>query len=345
MIPEILKHDVFNYNQLEKERLLFKELNFLHNYHLLNSKEYQKLFKKNDALKSNLIDFPFLPVSSFKNHNLYSVNKENIVKTLTSSGTSGGAVSKIHLDKYTANLQSLALSKIFGKILGDKRLPMLIVDTKKILKNRREFSARGAGILGIFPFGKDHTFCLNDDLNLNTKVIESFVEKYRNQKIIIFGFTFLVWSSLMKSGLKIDFSNSILVHSGGWKKLISQGISNSDFRKKLATLFNITDIYNYYGMVEQVGTVFIESEDDSFISPVFSDIIIRDPKTLNEAEDGSIGLVQIVSCLPKSYPGHSILTEDLGYIIPRNSKEDKKRFRILGRAKKAEIRGCSDTLK
>ena len=149
----------------------------------------------------------------------------------------------------------------------------------------------------------------------------------------------------MKSGVKIDLSNSILVHSGGWKKLVSQGISNSDFRKKVTELFNIRSIYNYYGMVEQVGTVFVESENDSFMSPIFSEVIIRDPKTFEESVDGSVGLIQIVSCLPKSYPGHSILTEDLGYVLPRDSKKDKKRFRIIGRAKKAEIRGCSDTLK
>ena len=345
MIPEILKHDVFDYNQIEKEKLLLKELNLLHDHHLVNSNEYRKLFKSNDAVKSNISDFPFIPVSAFKNHSLFSVKKEDIVKTLTSSGTSGSAVSKIYLDNYTANLQSLALSKIFGEILGDKRLPMLIVDTKGTLKNRREFSARGAGILGIFPFGKDHTFCLNEDLTLNSEIIESFIQKHRNEKIIIFGFTFLVWSALMKSGVKIDLSNSILVHSGGWKKLISQGISNSDFRKKVTELFNITNIYNYYGMVEQVGTVFVESVNDSFMSPVFSEVIIRDPKTFKESVDGTTGLIQIVSCLPKSYPGHSILTEDLGYVLPRDSKEDKKRFRIIGRAKKAEIRGCSDTLK
>ena len=345
MITEILNSDVFNYNQREKEILLARELSFLHQHHLLNSIEYKKLFDKDKLNNTRLVDFPFLPVSAFKNHDLYSVKKENIVKTLTSSGTSGGPVSKIYLDKETANLQSFALSKIFGKILGSERLPMLIIDTKSVLSNRKKFSARAAGILGIFPFGKDHTFCLDEDLTLNIEVINSFIEKHKNTKIIIFGFTFLVWTCMLKSNLRLDFSNSILVHSGGWKKLISQGISNTDFKKKIFERFNIEKVYNYYGMVEQVGTVFIESDNDSFISPIFSDVIIRDPRTLKEADEGEIGLIQIISCLPKSYPGHSVLTEDLGYLMPRKSINDKKKFKIIGRARKAEIRGCSDTLK
>ena len=42
---------------------------------------------------------PFIPVSLFKMFNLLSIPKEQIFKTMTSSGTSGQAVSKIFLDK------------------------------------------------------------------------------------------------------------------------------------------------------------------------------------------------------------------------------------------------------
>jgi hypothetical protein len=49
--------------------------------------------------------------------------------------------------------------------------------------------------------------------------------------------------------------------------------------------------------------------------------------------------------LPTSYPGHNILTEDVGEIIDRtkcNCALEGKRFLIHGRAERAEIRGCSD---
>ena len=53
------------------------------------------------------------------------------------------------------------------------------------------------------------------------------------------------------------------------------------------------------------------------------------------------------SLLPTSYPGHSIITEDVGVIVNKNNcvcSSQGKRFKVLGRASMAEIRGCSDTI-
>ena len=73
----------------------------------------------------NYLDMPFLPVRLFKLHDLLSVEKELIVKTMTSSGTSGQAVSKIYLDKINALNQTKTLSKIVSTYIGAKRAPMM----------------------------------------------------------------------------------------------------------------------------------------------------------------------------------------------------------------------------
>ena len=57
------------------------------------------------------------------------------------------------------------------------------------------------------------------------------------------------------------------------------------------------------------------------------------------------GLIQLFSLLPTSYPGHNILTEDIGEIIGEDNCKcglKGKYFLVHGRAKEAEIRGCSD---
>ena len=62
--------------------------------------------------------------------------------------------------------------------------------------------------------------------------------------------------------------------------------------------------------------------------------------------NGVPGLIQLVSVLPESYPGHSILTEDTGFIIGEDDcpcGRLGKTFKVCGRIKNAEIRGCSDT--
>jgi hypothetical protein len=54
----------------------------------------------------------------------------------------------------------------------------------------------------------------------------------------------------------------------------------------------------------------------------------------------------LLSLIPKSYPGHSILTEDLGTIYGVDNCQcgrKGKYFKVHGRIKSAEIRGCSDT--
>ena len=61
--------------------------------------------------------------------------------------------------------------------------------------------------------------------------------------------------------------------------------------------------------------------------------------------NGQRGLIQLLSLLPTSYPGHNILTEDVGEIIGEDDCKcglKGKHFLVHGRAKQAEIRGCSD---
>ena len=72
----------------------------------------------------------------------------------------------------------------------------------------------------------------------------------------------------------------------------------------------------------------------------FSDIVIRD-ENLKIKKSGK-GFVQLISLLPKSYPGHNILTEDIGEIASCKCGFKGKCFKIYGRAKNSEIRGCSD---
>ena len=121
----------------------------------------------------------------FKEFDLKSIPKEDIFKMITSSGTSGQAVSKIYLDKTTAANQQKTLVKIVSNFTQTSRSPMLIIDCPSVIKDRNMFSARGAAILGFSIFGADRTYALDDDMNLNLVAIESFLDKYKNQKILL----------------------------------------------------------------------------------------------------------------------------------------------------------------
>ena len=297
-----------------------------------------------------LEDVPFLPVSLFKTHVLKSVPDAEIIKVLTSSGTAGQSVSRVYLDAETAGIQSAVLVKIVQHFLGKERLPMVILDHEGVVRDRKSHSARGAGILGMAQFGRRPFYALREDMSLDEGGLRDYLAAAGGGKILLFGFTFMVWScfvqALEQSGVSLDLSGGVLVHTGGWKKLKDLAVGPEDFRRRLEALTGIRSVINFYGMAEQVGGVYFENDLHYLHAPIYSDVIIRDPVTLAPVPDGEPGLIQVLSSLPVSYPGHSILTEDMGVIrgcdSPRLAMKGRY-FEMLGRVPESELRGCSDT--
>ena len=342
--------DPYSLNEKDKQKLFSSSLIKLNQHHYKNCNEYKKIIKfLNYNIKNSQIEkMPYMPVTLFKKFNLSSIPKNKIIKTLVSSGTSGNEVSKIFLDKENASNQTKILSKLFSKITNNKRLPMLVVDSKNILKDRNLFSARGAAILGFSMFGKDITYALNDDLKLNIKTLNYFLKKYKDQKILIFGFTYLLWEYFLKEINKkeqnINLTNAIIVHGGGWKKLSDKSISNHQF-KNYFKKYGAEQVINYYGMVEQTGSIFFECNKGYLHTSIYSDVIIRN-NDLSVSKLKQEGIVQLISLLPTSYPGHIILTHDKGKLIGVDNCQCGKLgkyFLISGRLKASELRGCSDT--
>lgn len=342
----------YDLRQPIKEQQLLQKLNVLTAWHTESCQSYEKMLSKSGQknVAMTLESVPYLPVQLFKLLELKSISDEEVTKVLTSSGTTGQQVSKIYLDKETALQQTKTLVKVMKPVLGDKRLPMIILDTKSVLKNRQSFSARGAGILGFANFGRKHFYALNDDMTLDIEGLQAYLETYKGQRILLFGFTFMIWQYVFKEirdkKLSINFGDSILIHGGGWKKLKNEAVDAQTFNQLLKQHLGIQEVHNYYGMVEQVGSIFVECSEGHLHAPNYADIIIRNPLTFEPVAIGEEGLIQVVSELPKSYPGHSLLTEDLGTIHGIDNCTcgwKGKYFSVAGRIPKAEIRGCSDT--
>ena len=355
-IEEIINIPPFSLDEKEKEKMLTERLVELTNHHREKCPSYKNMLdaigydeKKIKSYK----DLPFLPVRLFKDLDLKSIPQEDVVKTMTSSGTTGQAVSKIYLDKNTALNQQKVMVKIVSEFTGSSRMPMIIIDSPNVIKDRASFSARGAGILGFSMFGSKKIYALDDDMKLNIEGMREFLEQHKGERIFLFGFTFMIWQHFYKElvrlkeeGVTFDLSNGVLIHGGGWKKLISEAVSHDEFHKRLEDVCGLHDIHDYYGMVEQTGCIYMECECGHLHSSIFSDVIIRRPLDFSEADVGEKGIIQVVSVLPESYPGHSLLTEDEGAILGIDNcpcGRKGKYFRIDGRLKNAEIRGCSDT--
>ena len=346
----------YSLEKQEKERLLTERLLELTKRHRDNCPEYAGIlacsgFDPNRV--SSTGDIPFLPVRLFKELDLKSVPREAIVKTMTSSGTSGQAVSRIYLDRTTAANQQRTMVKIVSDFTGAGRMPMILIDCPGVVRDRSMFSARGAGILGFSIFGSKKIYALDDDMKLDVGGVRDFLEMYRGQRIFLFGFTFMIWQHfykellrLRKDGISFDLSDGILIHGGGWKKLTSEAVGRNEFHKRLNDVCGLTRIHDYYGMVEQTGCISMECEYGHLHASIFSDVIARRPLDFSECAVGERGIIQVVSTIPESYPGHSLLTEDEGVILGEDDcpcGRKGKYFQIIGRLENAELRGCSDT--
>lgn len=349
--------DIAPYSLCEKDKraLLNERLHELTRYHYTHCPAYSRIL---DALGvdieqlPNYEQLPFLPVRLFKEFDLRSCGQEEVVKTMTSSGTTGQQVSRIYLDRETSSLQTKCLTKIVSSFLGTKRVPLLILDTSAIIKNRAMFSARGAGILGFSIFGSQRQYALNENMELDIEGIKTFLEKHQGETIFLFGFTFMIWQhfykKLIETGYRPDLSLGILIHGGGWKKMATEQVSPAEYKQRLHEVCGILpeNIHDYYGMVEQTGSIYMECECGHLHTSIFSDVVVRRPKDWSLAAIGEAGVIEVVSMLPKSYPGHVLLTEDKGTILgiddcPCGRKG--KYFKIEGRLRNAEVRGCSDT--
>ena len=318
-----------------------KTINLLHQHHSNNCEEYKKLSIMEMNSKFDLGKIPILPVELFKKFDLKSYETDVSEKILKSSGTSGFN-SKIYLTRENSIMQSVILKKLMMENIGTYKIPMVILE-KNINSNKNYLSAREAGTLGFSYIASKK---INIDISKKSFVhdLRKFVKEFKNQKILIFGFTDTIWKSLIKKYQNLDLSNCILLHGGGWKKLENKKIGKLLFKKILYERYNFYKIINYYGLIEQVGSIFFECDKGYFHTSVYSDIFIRD-KYLNDLGKNNNGLVHLLSLLPTSYPGISILTQDIGMIkfidnCPCGKKG--KSFNISGRQAKAVVRGCSN---
>ena len=351
-LDNLSKLDPYSLRREEKRPIYLEVLTELTKHHYQSCPEYKNLMDKLgcDTAKFETVEhLPFLPVSLFKEYNLMSVQNDEVVQVLTSSGTSGSNLSRIYLDRLNATGQKRALTNIVADKTGKTRLPMLIIDSKESVKQRKSFSGRGAGIAGFSFLGKDITYVLDEDMNLDHQALDAFCERNSGKKILLFGFTYMVWqyfcNALMKTGHSYQLAGSVLIHGGGWKKLHENSVSNDVFRNMVKEVLGVEKVVNYYGMVEQTGSIFLECDAGYYHCSNYSDVITRD-ENFSACQYGESGIMQLISPLATSYPGHSILSEDAGVIMGEDDcvcGKNGKYFSINGRLQHSELRGCSDT--
>ena len=152
--------------------------------------------------------------------------------------------------------------------------------------------------------------------------------------------------ALEERGERLDIPNGILVHGRGWKKLAGEAVSPGEFKARVAAATGVERVSNYYGMAEQTGCIYMECPQGHLHASLWSDIVVRRGRDYRPGEPGEEGVLQVLSPLPRSYPGHSLLTEDLGVLLGEDAcpaGRNGNYCKGTARAPRAEVRGCRDT--
>ena len=346
-------------NSLFKKNLLDELI-----YHYENNLMYNKFCKKNNfnplKFSGEITEIPYIPVHVFKaiGHKLSSVSNDEVKIKLQSSATSG-VPSTILLDSITARRQTIAMARVMKDVLGANRRPFCIMDIDPSSSNAKNLGARAAAVRGYLNFASSSNFFIDSsDQNKSLEFLEAKFLEYINslkkdEPIVIFGFTFVIYHNVFNylKSKNIFFSlpkGSKVIHIGGWKKLESKKVDKKVFNADVAEVLGIEecDIIDIYGFTEQMGLNYPDCSAGWKHVHSYSDVIVRDETDLSVVENGKVGLLQFISPLQHSYPGNLVLTDDLG-VLEEGVCEcglSQKRFKILGRAKKAEIRGCGEVM-
>lgn len=364
-IDVLLKLPPYSISSVEKERALIPAVQeaLLHQYQQCDPFRVwcdKQGFDPNKGI-TDLASIPFLPANIFKRTTLSSVPDREVVRILNSSATSSQLPSRIVLDKITRDRQIRSLVSILTYVLGNARRPFILLEVPPSSSGVRdlELSARIAGLRGFLVAASKTIYVLRGGDHRLHLDVDIFVEALNNLResqwpFCIIGYTYILYQyvvrPLYERGVTFELPDSTwILHFGGWKKLQDQSVTKATLNHMVSQVFGLPAkrICDVYGFTEQLGVIYPDDANGIKRTPTYSEVFIRDPVSLDLVPDGEVGLLEFVTPLPHSYPGIALLLDDMGRIVTREPDRHGKYgtgFEVVGRAKRAEVRGCGDTL-
>lgn len=346
----------------EKSALLVPAVQAALRHHYAHCAPFRALCDKRgfdpDRAITSLADLPYLPVQFFKELVLSSVESDAMV-TLRSSATTSGVPSRIVVDPVTAKRQKRAVAAVLGDVLGSERLPFVVFDADPAAlgEGPTQLTARGAAIRGFLLAAREARFVMGRDADGGLRVqpdrLRDALDQWGRGPLCLFGFTAILHEALVqlrRQGIRHTLPEATLLHIGGWKRLQARAVTKPTFASLAAEVLGVRPgrVIDVYGFTEQIGMLYPDCEQGVKHAPVFAEVIVRDPRTLQSADDGRDGLLQFIFPIPHSYPGISVITDDVGRIVGRDRcgcGRSGTAFLVLGRAPAAEPRGCGDLMR
>ena len=193
----------------EADKLYMQALQEELQFHYDNNEAYRQFCNRKGfdphMPLTDIAQIPPVAVSVFKElgFSLASVPKEDIRLRLQSSATSG-TPSTIVVDKETSRRQAKAMVKVMQEVIGRERKPFLVMDIDPRSEFKALLGARFAAITGYLNFASKAAYFLK----ANEKKVSYFdvqaMQEYLQtlpveQPVVVFGFTYILYSQVLKA--------------------------------------------------------------------------------------------------------------------------------------------------
>jgi len=289
-------------------------------------REYCRLLNCDIAAIEHYTKIPFLPISTFKSHELKCGNFE-AAAIFSSSGTTGKQTSRHfvnNLETY-GNSFNLTFERFYGKVesycvLGllpsylERQGSSLIYMVNDFIEQSNHEQS------GFFLNNQQELFDLLQRLSNN------------KEKVLLIGVSFALLDFAEQYDLKSN-ENLVVMETGGMKGRRKE-LVREELHSILQKGFSAEKIHSEYGMTELLSQAYSKG-NGVFETPPWMKILIReqdDPGQLTPI--GQAGVMNIID-LANTRSCAFIQTDDLG------KKLDESRFEVLGRQDVSDVRGCN----
>lgn len=297
---------------------------------------------------------PFLPTWVFKNHVLFSMPEKRMLIKATSSGTKG-KFSQIgfELSGLWCGLKMVIKVGKWRKLFSLCPAHYIVLGYKPHKGNHTAVTKTAYGATCFTP-ALSRTFALKMKNGGYEPDLDGVIEKIVKHSTSHFPVRFMGFPSYLYFVLKRMEARGIFVKlpegskillGGGWKQFYTQQVDKQvlyDLAKKMLAVEE-KEIIEFFGAVEH-PVLYCDCPRHHFHVPVYSRVLIRNADTLEPVEEGTPGLVNLITPMVLAAPVLSIMTDDLGVL---HAGEEcgcgikSPYLEILGRVGLKDIQTCA----
>jgi hypothetical protein len=289
-------------------------------------REYLRLLGTEIASVGDIFSVPFMPVTFFRDHNVFTGEGAS-ERIFTSSGTA--SMHRSHHAVRNMALYDESLERTFRLFYGDPAgyaimglLPSYLEreGSSLIYMVNRLMTLSGNSFAGFFL----------DDHEALMKAVDR--ARLAGLRVMLIGVTFALLD--MAEGHPADLSDAIIMETGGMKGRRKEMI-REEVHEIIREAFGVTSVHSEYGMTELLSQAYSAGEG-LFRTPPWMKVLIRDshdPMAHSDAA-GTAGGISVID-LANIWSCSFIATSDLGRM------HEGGLFEVQGRFDEADLRGCN----